>query len=268
MAYLFDKNYKTKLIAMQLMESDCAAILAQSGTSGIRKLLSVINKNFNFRKTRKGKNIVRKSLTKVDDDKPVRKSLSRVEKIPRDWRLTKKEVDNRRLSGTESKSIDQLNRITGELVKTEESYVNQLKDGIKRISRQPSRLLKSIKEIYKLHEDFILPNLKKPISPSSIASLVIKLIDDNKLTCYLDYSRGHKAEANHLIEREHSSVDKMELGSFLIKPIQRIPRYQLLIENMIEELTKNEKKNQEILKVCKDALNKLKEFLKQLNNAI
>eukprot|EP00002_Diphylleia_rotans_P008582 TRINITY_DN1852_c0_g1_i1.p1 TRINITY_DN1852_c0_g1~~TRINITY_DN1852_c0_g1_i1.p1 ORF type:complete len:1197 (+),score=251.22 TRINITY_DN1852_c0_g1_i1:88-3678(+) len=161
--------------------------------------------------------------------------------------------------------IDHRKRVMQELLTTERTYVNNLHLIIKKfmqpIQAAPAtkRILSDedyksifylIESIYQLHQSVILPGLQKSIEPSeSVAKLAAVFVEaEHFLKIYGGYLDNYEAAAATLKRCLQSSnfslfmketmkdpaCQNLDLLSFLIQPVQRIPRYKLLLDELIK----------------------------------
>lgn len=152
-----------------------------------------------------------------------------------------------------------------ELLDNEENYVNTLGKGIEdyvsvmhqkdlpmALRGQRYHIFGNIEKIYQFHRETFLPKLRENrASIAGIAETFIKFIESDRLYCYILFALNRpKSEKicnknlEFFQERQHAVEDKLGLNSFLLQPIQRLPRYKLLLAEI----------NKEVLKLIADSL--------------
>ncbi|XP_039446076.1 uncharacterized protein LOC120425571 isoform X2 [Culex pipiens pallens] len=167
-------------------------------------------------------------------------------------------------SDTSIKS-ERITNIMKELLDNEENYVNTLGKGIEdyvsvmhqkdlpmALRGQRYHIFGNIEKIYQFHREIFLPKLRENrASIAGIAETFIKFIESDRLYCYILFALNRpKSEKicnknlEFFQERQHAVEDKLGLNSFLLQPIQRLPRYKLLLAEI----------NKEVLKLIADSL--------------
>ncbi|EAT47363.1 AAEL001509-PA [Aedes aegypti] len=158
-----------------------------------------------------------------------------------------------------------ISNIIKELLENEENYVQTLEKGIENyvgvmnqkdlppaLRGQKYHIFGNIESIYEFHKYKFLPKLRDNCaSIQGVAETFIQLIEDNRFYCYILFALNRpKSEKicnknlDFFQERQHQVGDKLGLNSFLLQPIQRLPRYKLLLAEI----------NKEALKLIADAL--------------
>uniref|UniRef100_A0A1Q3FJR2 Putative guanine nucleotide exchange factor for rho and rac gtpase n=1 Tax=Culex tarsalis TaxID=7177 RepID=A0A1Q3FJR2_CULTA len=167
-------------------------------------------------------------------------------------------------SDTSIKS-ERITNIMKELLDNEENYVNTLGKGIEdyvsvmhqkdlpmALRGQRYHIFGNIEKIYQFHREIFLPRLRENrASIAGIAETFIKFIESDRFYCYILFALNRpKSEKicnknlEFFQERQHAVEDKLGLNSFLLQPIQRLPRYKLLLAEV----------NKEVLKLIADSL--------------
>ncbi|KAG8537726.1 hypothetical protein GDO81_024021, partial [Engystomops pustulosus] len=139
--------------------------------------------------------------------------------------------------------------VLNELVQTERDYVKDLgvvvEGFIPRIQEKGSSeemngkdkiVFGNIHQIYDWHKDFFLGELQKCLpEPERLAQLFIK--HERKLHMYVVYCQNKPrseyvvAEYDSFFEEVKQEINqRFTISDFLIKPIQRITKYQLLLK--------------------------------------
>ncbi|XP_055372479.1 uncharacterized protein MAL13P1.304-like [Condylostylus longicornis] len=138
-----------------------------------------------------------------------------------------------------------------ELIKTEEKYVESLREGIKNYGGIFTRedlpdglkgkrydLLGNIEEILEFHETFILPMFKTNSNDLvAMFNAFTNLIEENEFYPYVIFVIN-KRNSIRLLEKyqdyfkelQTEIEDRLGINSFLIKPIQRLQRYPLPLQ--------------------------------------
>ncbi|GAB0090771.1 hypothetical protein DMENIID0001_055340 [Sergentomyia squamirostris] len=154
--------------------------------------------------------------------------------------------------------------LINELIKTEETYINTIKSGMTaymkvldpRSSSNNSTdlpdalqgkdviLFGNLTRVYNFHTKILLPEIKATSECIEMLSNVfLKLISEEQFYIHVTYARNiPKVEK---ILKDHNQFfascmdkigDKLGIQSLVLQPIQRLPRYGLLLENILHEL--------------------------------
>lgn len=139
--------------------------------------------------------------------------------------------------------------VMGELLATERSYVQDLKicieiylaEYLKRNGRDSEKLFGNIRQIYDFHNKIFLKELEKYESmPEDVGHCFVTWA--RSFDIYVSYCKN-KPDSNHLLvqteisalfdelQKEHNIMHP--IAAYLIKPIQRITKYQLLIKDLL-----------------------------------
>ncbi|XP_050073196.1 triple functional domain protein isoform X1 [Anopheles maculipalpis] len=163
---------------------------------------------------------------------------------------------------TEEQGIEDIlrkrNYALRELVTTEEAYVNdlsQIVNGYIAEIRNPSStvlipddlkggkermVFGNIEAIYEWHRDHFLKSLQKCLqNPYELGSLIKR--SERKLHMYVVYCQN-KPVSEHIVQEHMSYFDELRLklkyklclGDMLIKPVQRIMKYELLLKDILK----------------------------------
>lgn len=181
-----------------------------------------------------------------------------------------------------------------ELLDNEENYVNTLGKGIEdyvsvmhqkdlpmALRGQRYHIFGNIEKIYQFHREVFLPKLRENrASIAGIAETFIKFIESDRFYCYILFALNRpKSEKicnknlEFFQERQQAVEDKLGLNSFLLQPIQRLPRYKLLLAEINKEVLKLiadsllDSVKDEIGVLCK-AEKRLERFIDVLNEAM
>lgn len=111
----------------------------------------------------------------------------------------------------------------------------------------------NIHQIYDWHKDYFLGELEKCVSePDLLAQLFIK--HERRLNMYVIYCQN-KPKSEHIVSeyietyfeemRQHLG-HRLQLNDLLIKPVQRIMKYQLLLKDFLKYYTKAGRQTEEL----------------------
>ncbi|XP_052901390.1 uncharacterized protein LOC128307759 isoform X2 [Anopheles moucheti] len=164
-----------------------------------------------------------------------------------------------------------------------ENYVNIMtgKDLPPALRGQKFHIFGNIEKIHNLHQNQFLPMLKNNrASIAGIAETFIWFLENDKFYCYIMFALNRpKSEriCNRNLDffqrRQQEVDDKLGLNSFLLQPIQRLPRYKLLLAEINKEILKQmedtllESVKDEIGILCK-AEKRLERFIDIVNEAM
>ncbi|KAI8125043.1 Pleckstrin like proteiny domain-containing family G member 4B [Lucilia cuprina] len=152
--------------------------------------------------------------------------------------------------------------IIDEFIQTEGNYVNNLKKGLKNYGNlqkydqlpealkgddKQQQLLGNIAEILELHEKEILPlMLRNQRDLKSMFDEMAQSIDKNQFYCYITFTMHKKTslelrkENREFFQNYQNEInDRLGIDSFLVQPIQRLTRYPLLLQQLINEFYKS-----------------------------
>ncbi|XP_036313992.1 rho guanine nucleotide exchange factor 25 isoform X2 [Pipistrellus kuhlii] len=144
--------------------------------------------------------------------------------------------------------------VLGELVETEKMYVEDLgqivegymatmaAQGVPENLRGRDRIVfGNIQQIYEWHRDFLLGELQRCLKdPDWLAQLFIK--HERRLHMYVVYCQN-KPKSEHVVSEFGDSYfeelrqqlgHRLQLNDLLIKPVQRIMKYQLLLKDFLK----------------------------------
>uniref|UniRef100_A0A8C8DNI6 Pleckstrin homology and RhoGEF domain containing G1 n=1 Tax=Oryzias sinensis TaxID=183150 RepID=A0A8C8DNI6_9TELE len=184
-----------------------------------------------------------------------------------------------------------VDRVVQEILDTERTYVQDLRiiveDYLECISKQSrlalssqdkSSLFGNIRDIYHFNRD-LLHHLEKCNSdPVAIAECFVCKLSDNNLLHILDISltvfclrrsvavltecMRNKALAKFFRERQESLRHALPLGSYLLKPVQRILKYHLLLH----EIANHMEKDTETHEVVQEAIDTMQRVAWHIND--
>uniref|UniRef100_A0A182M1F7 DH domain-containing protein n=1 Tax=Anopheles culicifacies TaxID=139723 RepID=A0A182M1F7_9DIPT len=161
-----------------------------------------------------------------------------------------------------------------ELLDTERNYINTLEKGIAtyidgvfnehtppELSGKKYHLFGNLQYIYRFHRNAFLPKLLTAGNDvEHIADVFVHFLDNESFYGYILYSMYHP-KSQRLCEqhieffRKHQQLygDKLGVKSLILQPIQRLPRYQLLLTSLFKQLIKKPgaiSRNTQLHKVC------------------
>ncbi|XP_050090765.1 uncharacterized protein LOC126574552 [Anopheles aquasalis] len=184
--------------------------------------------------------------------------------------------------------------ILQELLQNEANYVQTLGRGIENyvsimgskelppgLRGQRYHIFGNIEKIHSLHQDQFLPMLERnQASIQGIAETFIRFLERDKFYCYIMFALNRPKSERicnrnlDFFQRRQADVDdKLGLNSFLLQPIQRLPRYKLLLAEINKEILKQmeetllEAVKGEIGILCK-AEKRLERFIDIVNEAM
>nr|XP_014087896.1 uncharacterized protein LOC106615987 [Bactrocera oleae]XP_036231534.1 uncharacterized protein LOC106615987 [Bactrocera oleae]XP_036231535.1 uncharacterized protein LOC106615987 [Bactrocera oleae]XP_036231536.1 uncharacterized protein LOC106615987 [Bactrocera oleae]XP_036231537.1 uncharacterized protein LOC106615987 [Bactrocera oleae]XP_036231538.1 uncharacterized protein LOC106615987 [Bactrocera oleae]XP_036231539.1 uncharacterized protein LOC106615987 [Bactrocera oleae]XP_036231540.1 unc len=158
------------------------------------------------------------------------------------------------------KSSQHIKPILEELIKTEETYVENLRIGLENYGNIFARkdlpiglrgkkyvLLGNIAQIYEFHAEEFLPMLhtyKRDLK--RLFDEFQHYIDKNSFYCYVIFTMNKQRSLklcdtykNYFKRIQNELDDKLGINSFLVQPIQRMARYPLLLQQFITTLFKH-----------------------------
>nr|XP_055070078.1 rho guanine nucleotide exchange factor 25 [Misgurnus anguillicaudatus] len=158
--------------------------------------------------------------------------------------------------------------VLNELVETEKLYVEDLglvvegymatmnTNGVPEYLEGKDKIVfGNIHQIYDWHKDYFLGELEKCVSePDLLAQLFIK--HERRLNMYVIYCQN-KPKSEHIVSeyietyfeemRQHLG-HRLQLNDLLIKPVQRIMKYQLLLKDFLKYYTKAGGRTEELVR--------------------
>jgi RhoGEF domain len=178
--------------------------------------------------------------------------------------------------------------IVNELVTNEEIYVKTLEQGIKNyvtpmadpklseyIREDGLKIFGNIAEIYEMHAKTLHPALVScGYDVIKISETFDTLIANGHFYCYIPYTLNREQaltmsygyEEFFKDRQKSSDGDRLGVSSFLLQPIQRLPRYKLLLAEMVTKFIKNRDKMD--IKACVGALCKTEKNVDRLVNLV
>lgn len=163
-----------------------------------------------------------------------------------------------RLNPPESNKIK---NIIDELLRNEAKYVEQLRKGIevygasfesddlpKDLVNKKFHVFSNVELIYEFHAQKFLPELQKcGYDLAKISEAFVRHINNNSFNLYILYAQ-HNIKSQELCVTNRFFFKKFDydglgISSFLLLPIQRLPRYMLMLDEIVKELLKNLQKS-------------------------
>ncbi|XP_035898787.1 uncharacterized protein LOC118506144 isoform X2 [Anopheles stephensi] len=166
---------------------------------------------------------------------------------------------------------DHILKVITELIEKEQKYIETLDQGIRNyVPAMYSQTLPTalrglrnilfinLEEILRTHRDHLLPDLERAANLSStsstdsgrkaekIAEVFLSYIENERFYCYVQFAM-HQANSeavrlrynDYFLKIQHDLGDMLGLNSLLLHPIQRLPRYKLLLNEMVKDLLKD-----------------------------
>lgn len=155
-----------------------------------------------------------------------------------------------------------LPQIANELLTTEEDYIRTLETGIQNyvtamvdkdvpdsLKGQKYHIFGVIDKIYNFHKNQFFPALKNCDNDIINIAETFSLLIRNKLFyVYVLYAMNKprsyaiaKSNEKFFKDLQDKIDDKLGIFSFLMQPIQRLPKYRMLLAELIKELMRNER---------------------------
>ncbi|CRL08007.1 CLUMA_CG021022, isoform A [Clunio marinus] len=193
------------------------------------------------------------------------------------------------ISQTSNTSQSKLFNIVRELLENEENYCRSLRNGVsnylgafnkKDIPRtlrgQKLRIFANIKSIYEFHEYEFLPRLTQcGEDPEQIAEVFTSFITKGFFYGYIIYAINRKRSellCNYHVDFwkqiQNECGDRLGINSFLLQPIQRLPRYQLLLNEIIKDLMKDLENTKQAVAACCVAEKNVQRLLDTVNESM
>lgn len=190
------------------------------------------------------------------------------------------------IQSPEGRKVQYVDRVVEEILETEKTYVQDLRsivqDYLDCISNQSLLLLGdeernslfgNIRDIYRFNSELLRDLEKCNANPVAIAKcFVAKSEDFHIYTQYCtNYPRSvavltecmrNKMVAKFLRERQESLKHSLPLGSYLLKPVQRILKYHLLLHEIATHL----EKDSEMYDVIQEAIDTMQRVAWHIND--
>ncbi|XP_058065478.1 uncharacterized protein LOC131215114 [Anopheles bellator] len=191
-----------------------------------------------------------------------------------------------------------LRKIINELLEKERKYIETLDHGIRNyipamysqtlpaaLRGQKNIIFINLEEILATHRDHFYADLERAASTSTdedvverIAQIFLDYIERDRFYCYVTFAM-HQPESELLVMRysdyflkiQQDLNDHLGLNSLLLQPIQRLPRYKLLLNEMVKDQLKEKDSkrtmNRRTALLCK-VDKRIGNFIDRVNQAI
>ncbi|KAM4735403.1 pleckstrin homology domain-containing family G member 4B isoform 3-T4 [Anableps anableps] len=168
---------------------------------------------------------------------------------------TPSRTHNRRSEGDGKKQSSKVQHIMDEMISTEREYVRSLSYIIEHYFPEMERLdlpqdlrgkrsiiFGNLEKLWDFHSQYFLKELEASAhSPLSISSCFLR--HEDQFGMYALYSKNKpqsdallSSHGNEFFKNKQLELgDKMDLASYLLKPIQRMSKYALLLKDLIKE---------------------------------
>ncbi|XP_028402827.1 guanine nucleotide exchange factor DBS-like [Dendronephthya gigantea] len=222
-----------------------------------------------------------------DSGSPNLSALTQTEERPRSSSLNSPRTSNNIDVEDDEAVLKKRVQVMNELVETERVYVNDLQcvvegymkeyqDGSPNLPRElrgkKGIIFGNIKEIYVFHRDIFLRELEICLDQPLLVGQVF-MAKENEFQMYASYCKNKPssealrkecADVPFFQECQQKLGHQLPLHSYLLKPIQRITKYQLILKQLI----KYSQNSQESLTSLENALQGMMKVLKNLNDVM
>lgn len=135
---------------------------------------------------------------------------------------------------------------------------------------QKLSIFSNIEVIHEFHETKLLPELLKcGFDAERIAEVFTSFIVKNKFDNYIFYVINRAKSIKICKDNKYFFLqlqkDRLGISSFLLQPIQRLPRYQLMLGELAKELMKDLDVNKEAVARCCEAEKSIQKLLNLVN---
>ncbi|XP_057689818.1 pleckstrin homology domain-containing family G member 4B isoform X3 [Corythoichthys intestinalis] len=173
---------------------------------------------------------------------------------------TPSKIHNRHSEGDDKKHSSKVQHIMDEMIFTEREYVRSLSYVIEHYFPEMERLdlpqdlrgkrniiFGNIEKLWDFHSQYFLKDLESCAhSPLSISSCFLR--HEDQFGMYALYSKNKprsdsllSSHGNEFFKNKQLDLgDKMDLASYLLKPIQRMSKYALLLKDLIKECSQSQ----------------------------
>lgn len=258
----------------------------QNGPSRVKKLSKLFEEKSSNFNTRKNSVIEEEAVICSSPDS--RKQRTKVHKVCDDRSCTRSLNNNNSPGKLMITSVD---RIASELVHKELSYIQALERGIDcyvkairmggeevphELRDQTFKVFGNIEEIFKLHKESVYPRLIICNGDVKLmAETITSFVQNDLFYCYVNYAINQKY-ADQLVTLHYAffesmrrtSDDLLGINSFTIQPIQKLPRYKMLFDEMIKALSNDVLTNKETIAACCVAEKSVQRLLNRLNQVL
>lgn len=171
-------------------------------------------------------------------------------------------------------------KIIQELIDSENKYIETLSRGIKDylvpydtnelpsgVAGKRFEIFSNIEVIHEIHEKLFLRKLLDcRFDPLAVANVFLEMVENKYFDNYIVYVQ-FRINPDEIIRQnieyfETLRKDTLGILSFLSQPIQRLPRYQLLLAELITDLMNDLDNNKEAITGCCLAEKNIQRLLK------
>ncbi|XP_058831090.1 uncharacterized protein LOC131689802 [Topomyia yanbarensis] len=135
----------------------------------------------------------------------------------------------------ERKYVDRLQHYISSLIPI--MYQHNLPTGLR---FQKNNIFANIESIHAMHRDEFLPALEQcKNNAEKIMHTVVEFIENDKFYCYVLYALN-KHKSGRICDANSDYLQNVcyDLDKFLLEPVQRLPRYKLLLKEILKESVK------------------------------
>ncbi|XP_047454614.1 pleckstrin homology domain-containing family G member 4B isoform X2 [Mugil cephalus] len=185
---------------------------------------------------------------------------------------TPSRIHNRRSDGDGKKQSSKVQHIMDEMISTEREYVRSLSYIIEHYFPEMERLdlpqdlrgkrsiiFGNVEKLWDFHSQYFLKELEACAhSPLSISSCFRR--HEDQFGMYALYSKNKpqsdallSSHGNEFFKNKQMELgDKMDLASYLLKPIQRMSKYALLLKDLIKECSQSQEQELSDLRTAEE----------------
>ncbi|XP_059194595.1 pleckstrin homology domain-containing family G member 4B [Centropristis striata] len=185
---------------------------------------------------------------------------------------TPTKTHNRRSDGEGKKQSSKVQHIMDEMISTEREYVRSLSYIIEHYFPEMERLdlpqdlrgkrsiiFGNVEKLWDFHTQYFLKGLESCAhSPLSISSCFLR--HEDQFGMYALYSKNKpqsdtllSSHGNEFFKNKQLELgDKMDLASYLLKPIQRMSKYALLLKDLIKECSQSQEQELSDLRTAEE----------------
>uniref|UniRef100_A0A3Q1BYM6 Uncharacterized protein n=1 Tax=Amphiprion ocellaris TaxID=80972 RepID=A0A3Q1BYM6_AMPOC len=185
---------------------------------------------------------------------------------------TPSRTHNRRSDGEGKKQSSKVQHIMDEMISTEREYVRSLSYIIEHYFPEMERLdlpqdlrgkrsiiFGNVEKLWDFHSQYFLKELEACAhSPLSISSCFLR--HEDQFGMYALYSKNKPqsdallcSHGNEFFKNKQMELgDKMDLASYLLKPIQRMSKYALLLKDLIKECSQSQEQELNDLRTAEE----------------
>ncbi|KAM4581147.1 pleckstrin homology domain-containing family G member 4B isoform 2-T2 [Odontesthes bonariensis] len=181
-------------------------------------------------------------------------------------------IHNRHSDGEGKKQSSKVQHIMDEMISTEREYVRSLSYIIEHYFPEMERLdlpqdlrgkrsiiFGNVEKLWDFHSQYFLKELEACAhSPLSISSCFLR--HEDQFGMYALYSKNKpqsdallSSHGNEFFKNKQMELgDKMDLASYLLKPIQRMSKYALLLKDLIKECSQSQEQELSDLRTAEE----------------